>query len=152
MNQTGESFTKTITSNRQARHDYHIYDTIEAGLVLVGTEVKALREGKANLRDAHAQLEDGEMVLYDLDISPYSHGNRTNHEPRRPRKLLLHRREITRLGRRVEEKGFTLIPLKLYFKKGKVKVELALAKGKKHYDKRETIKKRDRERDLAQSI
>ena len=146
-----KSSEKVVTTNRQARHDYHIYDTVEAGLVLVGTEVKALREGKANLRDAFAQVEDGEMILYELNISHYSHGNITNHEPLRPRKLLLHRKEIIKLGRKVEEKGFTLIPLKLYFKSGKAKIQIALTKGKKMYDKREAIKKRDQKRDMAQS-
>ncbi|RPI75970.1 MAG: SsrA-binding protein SmpB [Ignavibacteriales bacterium] len=138
---------KNITVNRKARHEYSILQTFEAGIVLTGTEVKALREGKANLVDSYASLIKGEVWLNSAHISEYKHGNINNHDPVRSRKLLLNKSEIRKLIGKVKEKGLTLIPLRLYFKKGKVKVELALAKGKKVYDKRESIAKRDLQRD-----
>ncbi len=140
---------KTIVTNRKARHFYDILETIEAGIALQGTEVKSLRQGKVNLGDAYARIKDGEVWLVDMHISPYEHGNVYNHDPRRPRKLLLHKREIKRLMGKVQERGLTLIPLRIYFKRGKAKVELALARGKKIFDRRESIKRRDQERELA---
>ena len=142
--------SKLIVSNRKARHEYHILDSMEAGLVLQGTEVKALRDGRADLKEAYARIEGDEAWLLGCHISPYAQGNRANHDPLRPRKLLLHRGEINRLLGRVMEKGLTLVPLRLYFKHGRAKVELGLARGKKLYDKRETMKKRDTERSLRQ--
>ncbi len=138
---------KNITVNRKARHEYSILQTFETGIVLKGTEVKALRQGKANLVDSYANIEKGEVWLMSANISAYEQGNINNHEPTRSRKLLLNKSEIRRLIGKVKEKGLTLIPLRLYFKNGKVKVELAVAKGKKVYDKRESIAKRDFERD-----
>ncbi|HQI76586.1 MAG TPA: SsrA-binding protein SmpB [Candidatus Latescibacteria bacterium] len=143
---------KIITKNRKAFHDYSILETTEAGIALVGTEVKSLRLGNVNLKDSYARVERGEVVLCGLHISPYDHGNRYNHDPERPRKLLLHRREIGRLKGRSEEKGLTLVPLSLYFKGGRVKVELGLAKGKQIHDKRETLRKRETEMDMEQAI
>ncbi|HHT72336.1 MAG TPA: SsrA-binding protein SmpB [Firmicutes bacterium] len=140
-----------IAENRKARHDFHIEETIEAGIALQGTEVKSLRLGRVNLRDSFAKVEKGEVFLHGLHISPYEQGNRFNHDPLRVRKLLLHRREIRRLIGKTREEGYTLVPTKLYFKNGKCKVELALAKGKKLYDKRDTIAKRDAERRARQA-
>ncbi len=139
---------KIITTNRKARYEYHIDDTLEAGLVLTGTEVKSLREGRANLQDAFCTVKDGEMVLLNFHISPYSHGNLFNHEPVRPRKLLLHRREIAKWAKASQQKGYTIIPLKVYFKNGFAKVEIGLARGKKLYDKREDIAERETKRRL----
>ena len=141
---------KIITSNRRARRQYHITDALEAGLVLQGTEVKALREGRANLQDAFCKVEGSEMFLLNAHISPYSHGNLNNHDPLRPRKLLLHKREIGKMKKATEQKGFTVIPLKLYFKNGIAKVEIGLARGKKLYDKRADIAERDTKRRLDQ--
>lgn len=141
--------TKQIVSNRKARFEYEILDTFEAGLVLQGTEVKSLRQGKANLQDAFARFDRGELWLYNLHISPYEPGNRFNHDPLRPRKLLLHRRELRKLVGQVEQKGLTLVPLDLHFRRGIAKVTLALARGKKLYDKRGDVKKREAERDMA---
>lgn len=141
-----------ITENRKARHDYHIEDTYEAGLVLTGTEVKSLRLGRVNLRDAHAEVRGGEMYLVGMHISPYEQGNRYNHEPLRPRKLLLHRREIRRLASGVAERGYTVVPLRLYWAGGRAKAELALARGKRQYDKREDHKQRDAQRDMARAL
>lgn len=133
-----------IVRNRKALHDYHILDRWEAGIALSGSEVKSLREGKANLRDAYGKIEDGEVYLVSAHISPYDPAARDNHDPRRPRKLLLHRREIRKLIGKVMEKGLTLVPLSIYFNdRGKVKVELALAAGKKQYDKRAALKEKD---------
>lgn len=143
---------KVITTNRKARHDYHILETHEAGLVLKGTEVKSIRAGRVNLRDGYAAVENGEVWLHNVHISPYEQGNRFNVDPRRPRKLLLHRGEIRRLGGRVAEKGFTLVPLSLYFVRGRAKVELGLARGKATYDKRQAIAERDLQRDLARQL
>ena len=139
---------KIVAVNRKARYDYFIEDEYEAGMVLKGTEVKALRLGKANLKDAYARVKDDEVFIYQLHIGPYPFAYYGNHEPLRPRKLLLHKREIKRLNAKVNEKGRSLIPLKLYFKNGKAKLSLALAKGKRKYDKREAIKRRDEQRDL----
>ena len=143
---------KIICQNKTARRNYFIEDTYEAGIALVGTEVKALREGKGNLKDSYARVKDGEVYLYDMHISPYSHGNIANHDPLRVRKLLLHKREIKKLYGKTREKGLALIPLKAYFKNGKVKVEIGTGKGKKLYDKRQTLKikadKRDMEREF----
>jgi len=143
---------KIIVQNRKARHDYDIIDTYEAGLVLHGTEVKALREGRANLKDSYARVEGDEAFLHKIHISEYLQANRFNHEPERKRKLLLHKKEIDRLKSRAEEKGLTLIPLKMYFKRGKAKVELGVARGKKQYDKRHDIAKRDAQRALDQAL
>jgi SsrA-binding protein len=142
---------KVIARNRRARHDYHIEDVIEAGLVLTGTEVKSLRAGRASLADAYAQITDGEMWLLNTHIPEYAQGTWTNHEPRRPRKLLLHRKEIDRLGRLTAERGFTLIPLSLYFSGGRVKVELAAARGKRAYDKRQDLARRDAAREVERA-
>ena len=139
---------KLICQNRKAFHDYEIVETLEAGMVLVGTEVKSLREGRANLKDSYARIKRSEVFLYDLHISPYSHASHDNHDPERVRKLLLHRQEIKRLLGKTQEKGFSLIPLKIYFKEGKAKVEIALARGKKAYDKRESLKRKEGEREL----
>lgn len=138
---------KSICTNRKAYHDYHIEETFEAGIALTGTEVKSLREGKANLKESYARIKDGELFLVNAHISPYSCGNIYNHEPKRTRKLLMHKREIDRLLGKVKERGFTLVPLSMYFnKRNKAKMELALAKGKTLYDKRESIKKKDEKR------
>jgi SsrA-binding protein len=142
-----ETDEKNITVNRKARHEYLILQTLEAGIVLTGTEVKSLREGNANLVDSYALLNKGEVWLNNAHISEYKHGSLNNHDPIRSRKLLLNKSEIRKLIGKVKEKGLTLIPLRLYFKKGRVKVELALAKGKKVYDKRESIAKRDLQRE-----
>jgi SsrA-binding protein len=138
---------KSICTNKKAYHDYHIEETFEAGIALTGTEVKALREGKANLKDSYARIKDSELFLVNAHISPYSCGNIYNHEPKRTRKLLMHRREIDRLFGKVRERGYTLVPLSLYFsKRNRAKMELALAKGKTLYDKREAIKRKDERR------
>ncbi|TDP88978.1 SsrA-binding protein SmpB [Labedaea rhizosphaerae] len=142
---------KVIASNRKARHDYTVLDTYEAGVVLMGTEVKSLREGRASLVDAFATVDDGEVWLRNLHIPEYVQGTWTNHTPRRTRKLLLHRKEIERLIGKTRESGLSLVPLSLYFKDGKVKVELALAKGKKSYDKRQDLAKRDAQREIARA-
>ncbi|ACU34906.1 MULTISPECIES: SsrA-binding protein SmpB [Actinosynnema] len=142
---------KVIASNRKARHDYTILDTYEAGVVLVGTEVKSLRMGRASLVDAFGQVDDGEVWLHALHIPEYVAGTWTNHEVRRKRKLLLHRQEIEKLIGKTKESGLSLIPLSMYFKDGYVKVELALAKGKKSYDKRQDLAKRDAQREIAKA-
>lgn len=142
------SGTKLIVSNRKARYEYQVLETWEAGIVLQGTEVKALRDGKANLQDAYARFDGGELWLHNLHISPYDPGNRYNHDPLRPRKLLLHRREMRKLIGHVEQKGLTLVPLDLHFRRGIAKVSLALGRGKKLHDKRDDIKKRDAEREM----
>jgi len=148
-----EKSIKVVCENRKARHDYFIEETYEAGIALQGTEVKSLRLGRANLKDSHARVEKGEVWLYNMHISPYEQGNRFNHEPTRPRKLLLHRREIMRLLGSTEREGYTLIPLRVYFSPyGKAKVELALAKGKKLYDKREAMAKRDAQRRIEKAL
>ncbi|HEY2203268.1 MAG TPA: SsrA-binding protein SmpB [Pseudonocardia sp.] len=143
-----EKGQKVIVSNRKARHDYAILDTYEAGIMLVGTEVKSLRLGRASLVDAFATVDDGEIWLRNVHIPEYTQGSWTNHEARRTRKLLLHRAEIERLIGKTREGGLTLVPLKMYFSDGKVKVELALARGKRAHDKRQTLAKRDAEREI----
>jgi SsrA-binding protein len=143
---------KIVCRNKRAFHEYEILETLEAGMVLTGTEVKSLREGRVNLKDSYAKVEEGEVFLVDAHISHYSHGNIMNHDPLRPRKLLLHKREIKRLTGKVRERGLTLIPLQIYFKNGKAKVELALAKGKKIHDKRAAIKKREEKRELQREL
>ena len=143
---------KIVCQNKKARHDYHIVEVIEAGMVLVGTEVKSLREGRANLKDSYARIRDGQLYLMQAHISAYSHASYDNHDPERVRKLLVHRRELKRLTGKTQEKGLTLIPLKIYFKDGKAKVELALASGKKSYDKRETLKRQTQKREMERAI
>lgn len=138
---------KLIAQNKKARHDFFIHDEYEAGLVLVGSEVKSLRAGKANLKDAYGKIKNGEVWVHQMHISPYPYAYYNNHDPLRPRKLLLHNYEIKKLYGKLNEKGMSLIPLKLYFKGGKVKLSLGVAKGKKKYDKRETIRARDEKRD-----
>lgn len=146
------SSTQIVIQNRKARHEYHILETMEAGLVLQGTEVKSLREGRGNLVDSYAKIQNGEVFLYNFHISPYSGEKRFNHDPLRVKKLLLHRKEIRKLIGRVEEKGLTLVPLRVYFKSGKAKVELALARGKKLYDRREDIAERDAKRAMERAL
>ncbi|MGE5133869.1 MAG: SsrA-binding protein SmpB [Gemmatimonadota bacterium] len=143
---------KVIARNRRARHDYHILDELEAGLVLTGTEVKSLRAGRATLTDGFAELRDGELWLMGVHIPEYTLGTWTNHEPRRPRKLLLHRREIDRLASQISEQGLTIVPLALYFRDGRVKVELALARGKRAYDKRQDLARRDAAREVERAL
>lgn len=142
---------KNICLNKKARHEYHLEDTYETGIVLTGTEVKSLRAGRANLVDSYARVENGEMLLYNMHISPYEQGNRFNHEPKRMRKLLMHKFEIMRLFGRVREKGYSLIPTKAYFKDGRVKIEIALAKGKKNYDKRQDLAAKDARREMERA-
>lgn len=150
MAKRGESAeaVKVVCTNKKARRDYHIEETVEAGLVLWGNEVKSLREGKANIGDAYAQFEKGEVWLSDFHISPYSHTRVEEQDPLRDRKLLLHTAEIRKLALKVEQRGYSLIPLRVYFRRGIAKVELGLGKGKKLYDKREDIKRRDAEREM----
>jgi SsrA-binding protein len=143
---------ESIARNKSARHDYHLLETYEAGLVLTGTEVKSLREGKANIGDAYGIVRDGEVYLLNAHIAQYGSGGYVNHEPARSRKLLLHRREIRRLIGAVERQGLTLVPLELYFRGGKAKVAIALAKGKKLHDKREDSRRRDAEREIARAF
>jgi len=143
---------KTVCVNRQARHNYSIEETYEAGLVLLGSEVKSLREGKANLKDSYARIQRDEAFLVNTHISPYPGANQFNHEPTRTRKLLLHQREIERLTGKTKERGLTLVPLRLYFKNGRAKVELGLARGKKLYDKRQTLRKKAAEREVERSL
>ena len=146
-----EKHVKIIAENRKARHTYFIEDQYEAGMVLLGTEVKSLRLGLANLKDSYARIKKGEVFVYQLHIGAYPFASHDNHDPLRRRKLLLHKSEIKRLYGKVNEKGLSLIPLKMYFQNGKAKITLALAKGKRKYDKRETIRKRDQDRDLERS-
>ena len=147
-----EKAQKSIAENRKAFHDFHLLESFEAGLVLLGTEVKAIREGRVNLRDSFARVEDGEVFIYNVHISPYSHRGYADHEPLRRRKLLLHRSEIRKLIGKTVEKGMTLVPVRLYFKDGRVKVSVSLAKGKKDYDKRDTIKKREVDRETRAAV
>ena len=143
---------KVIADNRRARHEYEILQVFEAGIELHGTEVKSMRNGKANLQDAFARIEQGELWLYNCHVAPYDFGNRFNHDPLRKRRLLMHKKEIFKLHQQVKEKGLTLIPLKLFFKRNIVKVDLALAKGKQLYDKRDTIAKRENKRQLDRIV
>ena len=152
VQQRKEKNEKAVATNRKAYHDYFIEEKFEAGMVLKGTEVKSLRLGKANLNDSFALVKSGEAFLHNLHISPYDFGNRENHDPDRMRKLLLHKKEITKLFSKVREQGYSLVPLRIYFKNGLVKVEMGLAKGKKLYDKREDMKEKDMRRDVAQAM
>jgi len=145
----GNTNEKLIASNKKAFHDYHVLDKFEAGLELTGTEVKSLRDGAANLKDAYVTFKNGEAFLFNAHISPYTHGNRENHLPDRTRKLLLHRREIEKLHVQVTEKGLTVVPLRLYFKGSRVKAEIGVVRGKKLYDKRDTERKRELDREAA---
>ena len=147
-----EKAQSSIAENRKAFHDFHLLETFEAGVVLLGTEVKAIREGRVNLRDSFARVEDGEVFLYNVHISPYSHRGYADHEPLRRRKLLLHRSEIRKLIGKTVEKGMTLVPIRMYFKDGRVKIAVSIAKGKKDYDKRETIKNRETDRETRAAI
>ena len=143
---------KLVATNRKARHNYHILDVYQAGLVLLGTEVKSLRAGHVSLVDAYGDILNGEMYLVHCHIHTYTHGTAWNHDPLRPKKLLLHRREIDKLAGKVQQRGFTLVPLSIYFEKGRAKVDLALARGKKEYDKREDLKRRDQDREIERAI
>jgi SsrA-binding protein len=143
---------RVVAQNRKARHEYHVLNTWETGIVLQGTEVKSLRQGKANLKDSFARIDRGEMWLYNLHISPYEQGNRFNHDPLRPRKLLLHRSELRKLIGQVEQKGLTLVPLDIHFTRGKAKVNLALVRGKQLHDKRDTLRERDQEREMQRGL
>jgi SsrA-binding protein len=143
---------KIVCQNRKAYHDYSIEETIEAGMSLAGTEVKSLREGKANLKDSYVLIKNMEAFLLNCHISPYSHGNIMNHDPVRTRKLLLHKKEIVRLQGKIAQKGYTLLPLKIYFKEGRAKVEVGLAKGKREYEKRETIKEKEANREIEKAM
>lgn len=148
----GDAPQRLIADNRKALHDYHVLDSWEAGVVLLGTEVKAIREGRVNLRDSFARVDKGEVWLLNVHISPYSHTGYAHHDERRQRKLLLHEHEIRKLAGRVAEKGLTLVPLRMYFTKGRVKVQLALAKGKQVHDKRETIRRREIDRETRAAV
>ncbi len=143
---------KLVASNKKAFHDYFILEKLEAGIALLGTEVKSIREGRINLKDSYAAVKDGEPILMNCHISPYSHGNRQNHDPVRVRKLLLHRQEIRKLIGKTQEKGLTLVPLRVYLKRGRVKVELGVARGKKDYDKRETERRKEVERETRAAM
>lgn len=143
---------KVLATNRKAYHDYFVEEAYEAGIALTGTEIKSVRAGAVNLRDAYATVREGELLLHNVHISPYEQGNRFNVDPYRTRKLLMHRKEINRLMGRVKEKGLTLVPLKMYLKKNRAKVEIALVKGKREYDKRESISKRDANREMERAI
>ncbi len=148
-NRTGD---QPVATNRKAFHDYHVLETLEAGLVLKGTEVKSLRDGRANLKDSYVTVRNGEAFLLNAHISPYSHGNIENHEPLRPRKLLLHRRQIRHLDDETTRKGLTVVPLKIYFQDGRAKAEIAVVRGKKLFDKRETERRREADRETAAAI
>ena len=147
-----KSGKKVIALNRGARHEYFVVEALETGIELVGTEVKSLRAGGANLKDSWADIDDGELIVKGMHISPYDHGNIFNKDPRRPRRLLAHKSEIRRLGQQIKLQGYTLVPLSLYFKKGRVKLELGLCKGKKLYDKRATAAARDAKRDIERAL
>lgn len=147
-----DSGEKLIASNRKAFHDYHVLERHEAGLMLTGTEVKSLREGRANLSDSYVIVKEGEAFLLNAHISPYTHGNRENHDPLRTRKLLLHRREIEKIASAVRDKGLSVVPLRLYFRRGIVKTEIAVVRGKKLHDKRETARTREADREAAQAM
>ncbi|MDP8246633.1 MAG: SsrA-binding protein SmpB [Candidatus Tritonobacter lacicola] len=149
---TGDAGRKVIVANRRARWEYHIFETYEAGIELVGSEVKSLRQGKGNLRDSYGVVESGEVFLHNMHISPYEQGGVFNLDPYRKRKLLLHKREIKRLFGLISRKGYTLVPLSMYFKRGRAKVEMAVARGKKLYDRRDNIQKREMERDIERAL
>jgi len=143
---------KIVADNRKALHDYHILETFEAGVALLGTEVKAIREGRVNLRDSYGRVEDGEVFVLNIHISPYSHRGYVDHEPLRRRKLLLHKHEIRKMVGKTAERGMTLVPLRMYFKGGRIKLSIGLAKGKKEYDRRETIKRRETDRETRAAM
>jgi SsrA-binding protein len=143
---------KTVATNRKAYHDYFVEETYEAGIALTGTEIKSIRAGRVNLRDSYAQVKSGEIWLQNAHVSPYEHGNRANHDPKRPRRLLMHKREILRLQASVQERGYTLIPLRVYLKDNRAKIEIGLARGKKLYDKRATIAQRDSDRAIRRAL
>ncbi len=143
---------KIVAENRKARHDYFIHESYEAGMVLTGTEVKSLRAGKANLRDSYARIENAELMLHNVHISPYDQGNRFNQEPLRTRKLLMHKKEITKLLGQTQGKGYTLVPLKIYFVRGMAKIQIGLASGKKDYDKRQDMAERDSKREIDRAL
>ena len=143
---------KVVSENRKAFHDYFIQDRVEAGIILTGTEIKSIRNGKANLKDSYARLNNGEVWVYQMHISPYEQGNRYNHDPLRPRKLLLHRAEINKLVGKIQLQGLTLIPIKIYLKQGLAKVELAVGQGKKNYDKRQVLAEREGKRDIERAL
>jgi SsrA-binding protein len=147
-----EEGIKPISRNKRAFHEYSVLDKLECGIVLTGTEVKSLREGSCNLEDSYAKIEDGEVWLIGSDIPEYSMGNRLNHKPKRKRKLLMHKREIGKFAGKASQRGFTLVPLRMYFKQGRAKVELAVAKGKQHHDKREDLKKADAQREIRRAM
>jgi SsrA-binding protein len=147
-----EQAQKNVAENRKAFHDYHILETFEAGVALLGTEVKAIREGNVNLRDSYARVDDGEVWIYNVHIKPYSHRGYSDHEPTRRRKLLLHRHEIRKLIGRTVERGMTLVPTRMYFKSGRVKIAVGLARGKQAHDKRETIKRREADRETRAAV
>ncbi len=144
--------TKNIAKNRKATHDYFLFDTFEAGIVLKGTEIKSIRAGRVSLREAYVQITDMETWLINMHIAPYDPASRFNHDPKRPRKLLMHRREISKLKDQIQQRGYTIIPIRMYFKRGRVKVEIALARGKRKYDKRRTIAKRDAQREIDRTM
>lgn len=143
---------KVVAENRKAFHDYYIEDRIEAGIILTGTEIKSIRNGRVNLKDSYARLDEGEIWVHQMHISPYEQGNRFNHDPLRPRKLLLHRAEINKLIGKIQQQGLTLIPIKIYLKKGMAKVELAVGQGKKNYDKRQALAEREGKRDIERAL
>lgn len=143
---------KTVCENKKARHDFFIHEAYEAGLALIGTEVKSLRAGRVNLKDSYGSFKNGELFIEHMHISPYEEGNRFNHDPLRAKKLLMHKAEITKLFSKTREKGFTIVPLKIYFKNGKAKIEIALASGKHNYDKREDLKKKADKRDMERAL
>jgi SsrA-binding protein len=144
--------TKTVATNRKARHDYFVEDSYEAGLVLTGTEIKSIRAGRVNLRDSFVVIKEGELWMLNTHIAPYDRGTYANHDPRRPRKLLMHRREINRIAGKLQEKGFTLVPLRLYLKNNRAKVELGLVKGKRQYDKRATLREKETRREIDRAV
>ncbi len=146
------SNSKIVSRNRKARHEYDLIESVEAGIVLTGTEVKSLRNGKANIEEAFASLDDNEVWLHGADIPEYLQANRMNHQPKRPRKLLLHRQQIRHIVEKSSQQGFTLVPLKIYFKNGRAKVEISVARGRKTYDKREALKKKDAQRDIQRAL
>lgn len=152
MARHSEGEFKQIATNRKALHDYFVEDTYEAGIALTGTEIKSVRASRVNLRDGYVQMRDGEAWLLNVHISPYDFGNRENHEPRRERKLLLHRREIHKLQSKVAERGWTIVPLRMYLKQGLAKVEIALVRGKRQYDKRDAVAERDMDRELRRAV
>lgn len=143
---------KVVATNRKARHDFHIFETYEAGLVLTGTEIKSVRAGQVSLREGYVREVDGELWLFEVHIAPYLHGGSLNHDPKRPRKLLLHRREIDRLAADAQAKSYTIVPLQVYLKRGRAKLEIALARGKRQYDKREALSRRDAQRQMDRAL